>query len=147
MSRSRPLAWRTRQAAPPTRTEWRTHDVVRLVGWDLYGVLVDPPPWASDEVLHVVWEDDDYMCVYLPEELENVSELNDQNAVAVARQAGDKIDEVLAHFKRQPTWETFGPGRNAAYLEQLKMDLTMLASVVEARIQEISPPVAQEFGS
>lgn len=147
MSRSRLWAWLTRLAHWPTTARWHTNDVVRLVGWDLYGVLVDPPQWASDEVLHVVWENDDYMCVYLPEELENVSELNDQNAVAVARQAGDKIDEVLTHFKRQPTWETFGPGRNAAYLEQLKMDLTMLASVVEARIQEISPPIAQEFGS
>lgn len=130
-----------------TAKTWRTHDLVRLVGWDLYGVLVDPPPWATDDVLHVVWENDDYVCVYQREELENVSQLNDQNTTAVCRQSGDKIDEVLAHFKRADTWETFGPGSNEAYLEQVKMDLTMLASVIEARIQEISPPVAQEFGT
>lgn len=120
---------------------------VRLIASDLYGVLVDPPPWADRTMLHVVWEDDDYICVYAPEELESVNELNNQNAAAVARQAGDKIDEILRHFQHNDTWETFGPGRNEVYLEQVKMDLTMLASVVEARIQEISPSVVQEFGT
>jgi hypothetical protein len=81
-----------RQAVQPitTASARRSNNVVRLVGWDLYGVLVDPPPWADPTMLHVVWENDDYMCVYAPEELEYVSEINDQNAAAVARQAGDQ---------------------------------------------------------
>jgi hypothetical protein len=125
------------------------HDVVRLIGWDLYGVLVDPPPWAEDDSLHVIWEDDDYVCVYTPEEIENVSALNDENARAVIRQCADSLEALIRHFDKPDacTWEDFGGGRNEAYLEQVKMDLTMLASVVEARIQEISPPVSQEFGT
>jgi len=121
--------------------------MVRLVGWDLYGVLVDPPPWADQSMLHVVWEDDDYMCVYSSEEIEKVSARNDENARAVVRQCADGVEAVIRHFDRSDTWDDFGGGRNEAFLEQLKMDLTMLASVVEARIQEISPPVTQEFGT
>ena len=72
---------------------------------------------------------------------------NDENAVAVARHNGDKIADLLTHFQHNNSWDEFGPGANEWWLEQAKMDLTMLASVVEARIQEISPPVVQEFGS
>lgn len=77
-----------------------------------------------------------------------MSDLNDENARAAARLAHDRVQDLVSHFSnsRDASWDTFGPGKSGMWLEQTKMDLVMLASVVESRIQEISTTV-QDFGT
>lgn len=74
-----------------------------------------------------------------------MSNLND-NTIAVSRQIGDRAHDLITHFQEYRTWEEFGPGGNEGWLEQMKMDLTNLATMVEQRIQEIRPVSPQDFG-
>jgi hypothetical protein len=73
--------------------------------------------------------------------------LGDENTRAAALLAHDRVDDLLSHFQRPgATWDTFGPGQREAWLEQTKMDLVMLASCLEARIQELGRS-NQDFGT
>jgi hypothetical protein len=72
--------------------------------------------------------------------------LSDDNTQAAARLAHDRVEDLIAHFQSGGTWDTFGPGKTASWLETTKMDLVMLASCVESRIQEIGQS-DQDFGT
>lgn len=75
-----------------------------------------------------------------------MSTLNDENTQAAARLAHDRVEDLINHFQRGGTWDDFGPGSRESWLEQTKMDLVMLASCLESRIQEIGQS-DQDFGT
>lgn len=75
-----------------------------------------------------------------------MSDLSDQNTRAAANLAHDRINDLIDHFQGGGSWDDFGPGRTVPWLEQTKMDLVMLASCLESRIQEVAT-VVQDFGT
>lgn len=59
---------------------------------------------------------------------------DDSTQAIVRRLDQNNVESMLRHFQRGGTWDTFTPGENAIYLEQIKMDLVALAHEVEARL-------------
>ena len=72
----------------------------------------------------------------------------DSNTRAVCDQVERRISDILEHFTDEPsaTWDDFSQGVDVGFLETVKMDLVMLASVVESRIQELGQ-ADQDFGT
>jgi hypothetical protein len=74
-----------------------------------------------------------------------MSDLNNKNTGTVVRQAHDRVSTMLAHFHDGGTWEELTQGES--WIEMLKVDLVMLAQVVEHRLQELHAVEPQEFGT
>lgn len=74
--------------------------------------------------------------------------LLDSNTRAIADECESRIDNFFSHFADEDdaSWDDFPGGDDASLLETMKMDLTMLASVLEGRIQELGKS-DQDFGT
>lgn len=60
---------------------------------------------------------------------------SDESTQSIARRLEqNNLESLLRHFQRGGTWDDFAPGKNAIYLEQIKMDLVALAHEIEGRL-------------
>lgn len=72
--------------------------------------------------------------------------LNDQNAQAIAR-GSDRVTSYLSHFSRGGSWDDWSVGKSVEYLEMLKVDLVMMASTIETRLQELYAVEPIDYGT